>query len=153
MQFYYMGYYIESCRKMRYKGRYSPSYLLDLTEKKWRLLDASLSEALNEDKRFLAYTPSYAPDTAAIGNIPITGLFQQDVLFDVSSLYLFFHVYKQFFRMLGPFFLCSLVLPWKLCLKVTLQKLAHTWPAGYTYPSHRRHGHNHKHYVMASDSE
>ncbi|CAG0881958.1 unnamed protein product [Darwinula stevensoni] len=28
LQFYYMGYYIHSCPKMRYKGQYSPSYLL-----------------------------------------------------------------------------------------------------------------------------
>lgn len=27
--FYYMGYYIHNCVKMRYKGKYSPSYLLD----------------------------------------------------------------------------------------------------------------------------
>ena len=28
MQYYYMGFYIDSCVKMKYKGKYTPSYLL-----------------------------------------------------------------------------------------------------------------------------
>ncbi|EPX70558.1 arginine-tRNA protein transferase [Schizosaccharomyces octosporus yFS286] len=33
--FYYMGYYIHKCKKMRYKGDYSPSYLLNPETNSW----------------------------------------------------------------------------------------------------------------------
>lgn len=33
------GFYIQSCPKMRYKGEYSPSYLLDPEEYSWHPLD------------------------------------------------------------------------------------------------------------------
>ncbi|KAI4260150.1 MAG: hypothetical protein LQ352_000415 [Teloschistes flavicans] len=39
-QYYYMGYYIHSCVKMRYKSQYKPTYLLDLDLYSWNLLDA-----------------------------------------------------------------------------------------------------------------
>ncbi|OCH90708.1 hypothetical protein OBBRIDRAFT_819164 [Obba rivulosa] len=35
----YMGYYIHTCQKMRYKGDYSPSYLLDPEECTWHPLE------------------------------------------------------------------------------------------------------------------
>lgn len=35
IQYYYMGYYIHSCIKMRYKGNYAPSYLLCPETYKW----------------------------------------------------------------------------------------------------------------------
>ncbi|KAF8639714.1 hypothetical protein AX17_000976 [Amanita inopinata Kibby_2008] len=35
MGFVYMGYYIHSCQKMRYKGEYSPSYLADPVSYQW----------------------------------------------------------------------------------------------------------------------
>ncbi|KAL8695170.1 MAG: hypothetical protein Q9218_000338 [Villophora microphyllina] len=39
-QYYYMGYYIHSCGKMRYKNQYKPTFLLDLETYSWNLLDA-----------------------------------------------------------------------------------------------------------------
>ncbi|RMY67332.1 hypothetical protein D0864_11610 [Hortaea werneckii] len=38
-EFYYMGYYIHGCRKMRYKGDYRPQYVLDLHGFTWDPLD------------------------------------------------------------------------------------------------------------------
>ncbi|KAL9586221.1 MAG: hypothetical protein Q9212_001046 [Teloschistes hypoglaucus] len=38
--YYYMGYYIHSCVKMRYKNQYKPTYLLDLETYSWNPLDA-----------------------------------------------------------------------------------------------------------------
>lgn len=35
MNYLYMGYYIQSCQKMRYKGEYSPSYLADPETYEW----------------------------------------------------------------------------------------------------------------------
>ena len=38
-EYYYMGYYIHSCQKMRYKGDYQPQYFLDLDTFNWDRLD------------------------------------------------------------------------------------------------------------------
>lgn len=37
--YYYMGYYIHSCQKMRYKGEYQPQFFLDLDTYGWEPLD------------------------------------------------------------------------------------------------------------------
>jgi arginyl-tRNA---protein transferase len=37
--YYYMGYYIHSCPKMRYKNDYPPQYFLDLNSLEWNPLD------------------------------------------------------------------------------------------------------------------
>ncbi|KAJ5627093.1 arginine-tRNA-protein transferase [Penicillium herquei] len=47
--YYYMGYYIHSCQKMRYKGNYRPQYILDPESYSWDPLDGELTEKL--DKR------------------------------------------------------------------------------------------------------
>ncbi|KAL8953893.1 MAG: hypothetical protein Q9222_000267 [Ikaeria aurantiellina] len=38
-RYYYMGFYIHSCSKMRYKNQYQPSYLLDPETYAWNALD------------------------------------------------------------------------------------------------------------------
>ncbi|KAI1612894.1 arginine-tRNA-protein transferase [Exophiala viscosa] len=48
-EYYYMGYYIHSCIKMRYKGTFSPSYLLDPESLEWCLFDENYRHEL--DKR------------------------------------------------------------------------------------------------------
>jgi len=50
VKYYYMGFYIHSCQKMRYKGNYTPSYLLCPEIYQWRILDDKLKEELNERK-------------------------------------------------------------------------------------------------------
>jgi arginine-tRNA-protein transferase len=47
-QYYYMGYYIHSCPKMRYKGEYRPSYLLDPETYEWHPLDGELRQLLDK---------------------------------------------------------------------------------------------------------
>lgn len=54
-EFYYMGYYIHSCVKMRYKGRYQPTSVLDPETYEWNLLDQEYRSKL--DHR-LYYSPS-----------------------------------------------------------------------------------------------
>lgn len=49
-EYYYMGFYIHSCIKMRYKGKYSPSYLLDPESLDWHLLDDAHREKLDRRK-------------------------------------------------------------------------------------------------------
>ncbi|KAF2708501.1 hypothetical protein K504DRAFT_477844 [Pleomassaria siparia CBS 279.74] len=46
-QYYYMGFYIHSCPKMRYKGEYSPQYVLDPETYEWNPLDGELRELLD----------------------------------------------------------------------------------------------------------
>ncbi|KAI7159601.1 arginine-tRNA-protein transferase-like protein 1 [Hortaea werneckii] len=51
-EFYYMGYYIHGCRKMRYKGDYRPQYVLDLHGFNW--------DPLNDEMRRLMESRPYA---------------------------------------------------------------------------------------------
>lgn len=48
-QWYYMGYYIHSCLKMRYKGDYKTQYVLDNDTLEWNPLDEELKDLM--DKR------------------------------------------------------------------------------------------------------
>lgn len=47
-QYYYMGYYIHSCTKMRYKGDYKPQYVLDPESYNWDPLDDELKRLLDQ---------------------------------------------------------------------------------------------------------
>ncbi|KZO98195.1 hypothetical protein CALVIDRAFT_562577 [Calocera viscosa TUFC12733] len=49
LKYLYMGYYIHTCQKMRYKGDYSPSYLLDPEEYTWHPL-ASCTPLLDKHR-------------------------------------------------------------------------------------------------------
>lgn len=49
-QWWYAGFYIHSCVKMRYKGDYTPQYLLDPDSYDWDLLDSELKKKLDEKK-------------------------------------------------------------------------------------------------------
>lgn len=48
LPYYYLGYYIMSCRKMNYKGDYHPSELLCPTTKKW--VDAEVAKTIIQEK-------------------------------------------------------------------------------------------------------
>ncbi|KAL5375461.1 hypothetical protein DPSP01_011161 [Paraphaeosphaeria sporulosa] len=52
-QYYYMGYYIHSCVKMRYKGEYRPQYVLDPESLTWDPLEGEL-RALLDKKRYVS---------------------------------------------------------------------------------------------------
>ncbi|KAI9675103.1 MAG: Arginyl-tRNA--protein transferase 1 [Caeruleum heppii] len=49
-RYYYMGFYIHSCVKMRYKGDYHPQYMLDPETYTWNILDSSLKRRLDASK-------------------------------------------------------------------------------------------------------
>jgi len=65
----YMGYYIYSCQKMRYKGEYSPSYLADPEDFSWHTLSAC-EKAL---QRF-RYACFAHPEHSLEGKPPLTGI-------------------------------------------------------------------------------
>lgn len=52
-RWWYPGYYIHNCAKMRYKNDYSPQYILDPESLSWDLLDKSVLKLL-DDKPFLS---------------------------------------------------------------------------------------------------
>lgn len=58
-KWWYAGFYIHSCVKMRYKGDYAPQYILDPDTYAWDLLNDDVKKRL-EDKRFV----SLSRDTA-----------------------------------------------------------------------------------------
>ncbi|KAJ5495996.1 hypothetical protein N7539_001112 [Penicillium diatomitis] len=45
--YYYMGFYIHNCVKMRYKGNFRPQYILDPESYEWNPLDGELSKKLD----------------------------------------------------------------------------------------------------------
>jgi arginine-tRNA-protein transferase len=47
-QYYYMGYYIHTCTKMRYKGDYKPQHVLDPESYDWNPLDGELKSLLDK---------------------------------------------------------------------------------------------------------
>ena len=47
--YYYMGYYIHSCKKMRYKGDYKP-YVLDYDTMQWHQLDDEMRRLMDKRK-------------------------------------------------------------------------------------------------------
>ncbi|CAO3669388.1 unnamed protein product [Umbelopsis ramanniana] len=74
LHWYYMGYYIHSCTKMRYKGQYKPSYLLDAEAATWEpiekcapLLDKTafvpFHKALMDGTKEMESTPANGVDT------------------------------------------------------------------------------------------
>ncbi|KAF2141222.1 uncharacterized protein K452DRAFT_318885 [Aplosporella prunicola CBS 121167] len=53
LEYYYMGFYIHNCRKMRYKGDYRPQYVLDPESYEWAVLDDEL-RALMDEKKYVS---------------------------------------------------------------------------------------------------
>ena len=64
-KYYYMGFYIHSCTKMRYKGEYKPSELLCHTTSEWFPLDQCVP--LLEAYSFSPFEPNLAKQRAEIG--------------------------------------------------------------------------------------
>ncbi|KAB8290285.1 hypothetical protein EYC80_011150 [Monilinia laxa] len=68
-QYWYAGFYIHNCVKMRYKGDYSPQYILNPETYNWVLLDGALRAKLDERKFVTekhnpeSNTPSQTPDS------------------------------------------------------------------------------------------
>ncbi|TKA83422.1 hypothetical protein B0A55_00364 [Friedmanniomyces simplex] len=49
-EFYYMGYYIHGCKKMRYKGDYKPQYVLDYHSGEWDVMDDEMRAFMDRRK-------------------------------------------------------------------------------------------------------
>jgi len=58
LQFYYMGFYIHDCEKMKYKAEYSPSELLCPTTLNWFSFDHSAKCMLDKGLKFVPLEPT-----------------------------------------------------------------------------------------------
>lgn len=65
-EYYYMGYYIHSCKKMRYKGDYKPQYVLDFHSLDWHLLDDDMRN-LMERKKYASMSKERRRQPARLG--------------------------------------------------------------------------------------
>lgn len=74
-KYYYMGYYIHSCKKMRYKADFKPQHVLDLHDLNW--------QPLNDQLRTLMETKSYASLSKERAHEALTGTQQRDSYDDI----------------------------------------------------------------------
>ena len=65
--YYYMGYYIHSCVKMRYKGDYKPQQMLDPESLEWNPLDERMKRLLNL-KPFVSLSHEYEIEAIGANN-------------------------------------------------------------------------------------
>lgn len=63
IKYYYMGYYIITCPKMRYKGKFRPSELLCDRTFQWVPLDVCDRMLLENDSKFTVFLPDLPPAT------------------------------------------------------------------------------------------
>lgn len=68
-RWWYAGFYIHSCVKMRYKGDYSPQYMLDPESYSWDLLDDNLKRKLDRSK-YLSLSRERSQGASAEENPP-----------------------------------------------------------------------------------
>ena len=66
-RWWYAGFYIHSCVKMRYKGDYSPQYMLDPDSYDWDLLDAGLKKKL-DDRKFVSLSRERSKEILSQGD-------------------------------------------------------------------------------------
>ncbi|KAI0375755.1 hypothetical protein BV20DRAFT_959795 [Pilatotrama ljubarskyi] len=89
MKYLYLGYYVHSCPKMRYKGDYSPSYLADPEEYTWFPLDKC--RPLLDEYHYACFShpehslkaPSPTPDPTP--DIPFDILMQTQYIVDIKG--------------------------------------------------------------------
>lgn len=63
-EFYYMGYYIHPCTKMRYKGEYKPQHVLDPETNQWNPLEPEIRQLL-DNKKFVSLSREQRLNEAA----------------------------------------------------------------------------------------
>ncbi|XP_022178561.1 arginyl-tRNA--protein transferase 1 isoform X2 [Myzus persicae] len=72
LKYYYMGFYIHSCPKMRYKAKFRPSYLLCPLQYTWHAIDKCIQK-LDNEKYSIFDESGDIPDVdiCSIDNIPV----------------------------------------------------------------------------------
>ncbi|XP_067633720.1 arginyl-tRNA--protein transferase 1 isoform X2 [Eurosta solidaginis] len=96
LKYYYMGFYIHSCSKMRYKGRLVPSYLLCPEAYTWHLLTDEIRTKLDQHK-YQRFNPN--SDAKDVDIFEDTDL--NDVVLLYDNTYLTYRQYIQSFKISG----------------------------------------------------
>lgn len=87
MRYLYMGFYIQSCQKMRYKSEYAPSYLLDPENYEWFPLE--FCKSLLEKNRYACFSEpkhSVQSSPANISDIKPPRILDTSVLNEIRIL-------------------------------------------------------------------
>ncbi|XP_060856733.1 arginyl-tRNA--protein transferase 1 isoform X1 [Metopolophium dirhodum] len=72
LKYYYMGFYIHSCSKMRYKAKFRPSYLLCPLKYTWHAIDKCIQKLDNEKYSIFDVSGDIQDaDIFTIDNIPV----------------------------------------------------------------------------------
>jgi hypothetical protein len=79
LHFYYMGYYLQDCPKMRYKGKFKPSDLLCDKTFKWMPLEEAVEKIIENNSKFTVFYPD-EPRPEAPGFDSIRCMFRDRVI-------------------------------------------------------------------------
>jgi hypothetical protein len=86
-EFYYMGYYIHDCQKMKYKAVYAPSELRCSTTNRWvRVGDADIQKKLDARKHLRLSDEAALPRTCCEPSKSMVGLAFRGELVSVTTL-------------------------------------------------------------------
>ncbi|KAH8270792.1 hypothetical protein KR018_003903 [Drosophila ironensis] len=94
LKYYYMGFYIHSCPKMRYKGKLSASYLLCPETYVWMLLTDDIRSRLDENK-YLRLNPDIA--ARDVNEFLEEHLYEVSLLLDAKT----FTTYRSYLQLVG----------------------------------------------------
>ena len=70
LKYYYLGFYIPTCPKMRYKSNVKPSYLLCPEVFTWHLLDENLTKEIDSNKYLKINKNEKDKDAVTKDNLP-----------------------------------------------------------------------------------
>lgn len=80
LQYYYMGFYIHTCAKMRYKAQFSASYLLCPEILTWVSMDECKPQLDRNKYTRLCHDPNAAPQSDPVDLDEVLVLYDQDVM-------------------------------------------------------------------------
>jgi len=86
-EYYYMGYYIHGCKKMRYKGDYKPQYVLDYYSFDWDVLDDEM-RALMDTRKYASMSRERERQRragVAVDGANLTNGAHKDEMHDIQS--------------------------------------------------------------------
>lgn len=87
-RYYYMGYYIHSCKKMRYKSDYRTQQVLDYDTREWHLLDDEMRRlmdmrkwvSINRENKIKEVVPDVAMPSASDETTPASTVKEDDIV-------------------------------------------------------------------------
>lgn len=84
-QYYYMGFYIHSCIKMRYKASFKPTYVLDPETYAWDLLDSDMLQRMSV-RKYVSMSRERLLNLSVTSNVSISNQQTVDVFAEKLNL-------------------------------------------------------------------